>query len=206
MSTIALDRLPPEVRSHPPMVTVLDDKRGTAGMWLFVLTESFLFVALFFTYFYLAEGGFTWPSEPLPNLYLAVPIMALFLIGSGVLVWGQRELRRGSAKLARLALGITALLSLGYMVMEAFEFRSDLTSFTPQTNAYGSIFYTILGFHVAHTFLGIFMLAYAMILPELDPTSRPPHRPYYNVALYWHFIVVMWFFTLMFLYVTPYMR
>jgi cytochrome c oxidase subunit 3 len=206
VSTIAINRVPPEARSHPPLVTTMDNRRGTGGMWLFILTEAFLFLGFFFAYFYLAEGSYTWPNEPLPSLYLAVPMLVLVLIGSGILVWGEKQLAAGKSSIARLALGAAILTGLGFLVMEGFEFRNDLQVFTPQTGVYGSIFYTILGFHVAHLCLGILMLAYALILPKLEPVDRPPHRPYHNVALYWHFVVFIWFVTVMFLYVTPYMR
>lgn len=206
MSTIAIDRLPPDVRSHPPMVTTMDASRGSGGMWLFVATETSLFVMFFFAYFYLAEGGFTWPRQPLPPLIFSVPMLALLLISSGVLYMGERQLRSGNYRAARLAMVATGVIGLGWLALQSFEYKNDLLRFTPQTDVYGSLFYTITGFHIAHLILGILMLVYVLILPRLEPVGKPPHRPYHNASIYWHFVVFIWFWTVMFLYVTPYMR
>jgi heme/copper-type cytochrome/quinol oxidase subunit 3 len=74
------------------------------------------------------------------------------------------------------------------------------------TNVYGSIFYTITTFHVAHLILGLSMLVFALILPRLEPVDRPPHRPFHNAALYWHFVDFVWLWIMIFLYFAPNLR
>src|SRR5579884_4179629 len=193
MSTIALDRLPPDVASHPPLVTTLDDRRGTAGMWLFILTEAALFILLFFSYFYLAQGGWRWPLEEAPKLRLALPMLVVLWISSGVLHWGEKQVKAQRYSRARAALVGTIVLGLVFLIMQAFEYMDHLKSLTPRTDVYGSVFYTITSFHAAHLILGLLMLIYALFLPAYEPVDRPPHRPYHNVALYWHFVDFIWF-------------
>ena len=177
MSTIALDRLPPDVASHPPLVTTLDDRRGTAGMWLFILTEAALFILLFFSYFYLAQGGWRWPLEEAPKLRLALPMLVVLWISSGVLHWGEKQVRAQRYSRARAGLAGTIVLGLVFLAMQAFEYMDHLKSLTPRTDVYGSIFYTITSFHAAHLILGLLMLIYALFLPAYEPVDRPPHRP-----------------------------
>lgn len=203
MSTIALDRLPPDVASHPPLVTTLDDRRGTAGMWLFILTEAALFILLFFSYFYLAQGGWRWPLEEAPKLRLALPMLVVLWISSGVLHWGEKQVRAQRYSRARAGLAGTIGLGLVFLAMQAFEYMDHLKSLTPRTDVYGSIFYTITSFHAAHLILGLLMLIYALFLPAYEPVDRPPHRPYHNVALYWHFVDFVWFWIIIFLYIGP---
>ena len=203
MSTIALDRLPPDVASHPPLVTTLDDRRGTAGMWLFILTEAALFILLFFSYFYLAQGGWRWPLEEAPKLRLALPMLVVLWISSGVLHWGEKQVKAQRYSRARAALVGTIVSGLVFLIMQAFEYMDHLKSLTPRTDVYGSVFYTITSFHAAHLILGLLMLIYALFLPAYEPVDRPPHRPYHNVALYWHFVDFIWFWIIVFLYIGP---
>jgi heme/copper-type cytochrome/quinol oxidase subunit 3 len=203
MSTIALDRLPPDMASHPPLVTTLDDRRGTAGMWLFILTEAALFILLFFSYFYLAQGGWRWPLEEAPKLRLALPMLVVLLMSSGVLHWGEKQVKAQRYNRARAGLAGTIGLGLVFLAMQALEYTVHLKSLTPHTDVYGSIFYTITSFHAVHLILGLLMLIYALFLPAYEPVDRPPHRPYHNVALYWHFVDFVWFWIIIFLYIAP---
>ncbi len=206
MSTIAIDRLPPETRDHPPLTTILDDRRGTGAMWLFILTEAALFVMLFFSYFYLARGGWTWPMEKPPKLRLAIPMLIVLLASSGVLHWGEKQIRKRNYGLGRAAAIVTILMGLVFLGMQAFEYMDHLKTLQPTTSVYGSIFYTITSFHALHLIMGLLMLAYILILPRLEPVDRPPHRPYHNAAMYWHFVDFVWLWVVIFLYLAPNLR
>ena len=51
--------------------------------------------------------------------------------------------------------------------------------------------------------LGLLFLLYALFLPRLEPTDRPPHRPYYNAALYWYFVTLVYLAVFLILYIVP---
>ncbi|MBW3671692.1 MAG: cytochrome c oxidase subunit 3 [Acidobacteria bacterium] len=101
---------------------------------------------------------------------------------------------------------ITLILGIVFIALQVLEYRNHLQHLKPTSNAYGSIFYTITSFHAAHLILGMIMLGYVLILPRLEPAQRPPHRPYHNAALYWHFVDVVWILIVALLYVTPNLR
>jgi heme/copper-type cytochrome/quinol oxidase subunit 3 len=44
------------------------------------------------------------------------------------------------------------------------------------------------------------------VLPQLEPTERPPHRPLHNAALYWHFVDLVWVVIVGVLYGIPNLR
>lgn len=203
MSTISIDRLPPETRDHMPLVTVFDNRRGTAGMWLFIVTEAALFTMLFFAYFYLAQGGWRWPHEVPPKLMLALVMLVVLLASSAVLHWGEQQVKAAQYARGRTALALTILMGLGFLTLQSFEYANHLKTLLPTTNVYGSIFYTITTFHAAHLIIGLLMLAYVLILPRLEPVDRPPFRPYHNAAMYWHFVDFVWLLIVLFLYIAP---
>jgi len=179
-----------------------DDRRGTGGMLLFITTEAFLFVTLFFAYFYLAHAAPHWPPKP-PKLTLALIMLGVLLTSSAVLYVGERRVRAGAQGSARLAVGGTIALGLGFLVLQGFEYRKRLKELRPTTDAYGSIFYTLTSIHGLHVTLGLLMLGWVLLLPRLEPMHRPPHRPLHNAALYWHFVDVVWVLIVAVLYLLP---
>ena len=176
--------------------------RGTWSMGLFIGTEATLFVCLFFSYYYLGHLAEVWPPEP-PEWPLAVVMLGILASSSLVLGWGEACVRSGQNMAARLAIAGTILLGVSFLGVQTLEYRRHLLKLQPTTNAYGSLFYTITGFHAAHVVLGLLMLLFVLGLPELGESSRPPHRPLHNAALYWHFVDVVWIVIVLLLYVLP---
>lgn len=175
-------------------------------MMLFIANEAFLFIMLLFAYFYLAHGGWRWQAEEPPKLGLAIAMLIVLWISSAVLHWGERQVRARNYSRGRAALAATILIGLGFLALQVFEYRNHLRTLTPRTDAYGSIFYTITSFHAAHLIIGLLILGYVLILPQWEPVDRPPHRPFHNAALYWHFVDFVWIWIVAFLYVAPNIR
>jgi heme/copper-type cytochrome/quinol oxidase subunit 3 len=195
------DSMAPERISALPW----DDRRGTNGMLLFIATEAALFVVLFFAWFYLKQGRPQWITT-LPKVRPALEMLGLFVASSIALLWGERRLSKGNERAARAAIVVTIVLGLGFLGLQAAEYREFLHEITPTTNAFGSMFYTVTGIHGAHVVLGLLMLAYVAVLPRLEPALRPPHRPMRNVSLYWHFIHVVWIVIVLIVYVLPHVQ
>ena len=185
---------------------VIDDRRGTWAMTMFIATEATLFVMLFFTYYYLGHvSRGPWPPEP-PKLTFALIMLAVLLASSVVLYAGERAEQAGHTGRARGAVGLTILLGLAFITLQVFEYRDHLKTLKPTTDAYGSIFYTITSFHGAHLVLGLLMLAYVLLLPQIGSGVKPPHRPLHNASLYWHFVDVVWLLIVALLYIVPNIR
>jgi heme/copper-type cytochrome/quinol oxidase subunit 3 len=185
---------------------VIDDRRGTWAMVMFILTEATLFVFLFFTYYYVA---YNWrgpyPPEP-PKLTLALVMLGVLMASSLVLHAGERAEKSGRKGPARLLVAATVLMGIAFLVLQGIEYHNHLKELKPTTDAYGSIFYTITSVHGAHVVLGLLMLVYVLLLPEIGPGHKPPHRSLHNAALYWHFVDFVWLIIVSLLYVVPNIR
>lgn len=192
----------PAVSEHRP-VLAFDDQRGSWGTLLFILTEAMLFVMLFFAYYYLGAAAAQWPSEEPPKLHYALPMLAILLVSSGVIYWGEERAKQHAHAAARAAVVVTLALGGVFIVLSYFDYAEHLRSLPWRVNAYSSIFYTIVSFHLAHLVLGMCVLIYALLLP-LEPNGKPPHRPLHNAGLYWHFVDLVWVFVVGLLYVRPY--
>lgn len=189
-----------EVRA--PLVTQVDTQRGSWGMTLFIATEASLFALLFFSYFYLGP----YPNEESPKLELPLVMLGVLLTSSVVVHWAEGRVKRGSTGLARAGLAVAILLGLAFLGLQAVEYADHLRTLSPQSNAYGSLFYTMTGIHGAHVALGIGMLGYVLFLPRIDANGKPPHRALVNAARYWHFVDVIWVLLVAIVYVVPHLR
>jgi cytochrome c oxidase subunit 3/cytochrome c oxidase subunit I+III len=199
---MAIGAAPPEA-TDPPRLDALppDTHRGTAGMALAIVTEALLFVSLFFAYFYVGHQHRRWPVHP-PKLELALLLLAVLLASSLTLELAVRRLAAGGLGGARALLAATIGLGALFLVLQSFEYRDRLREVQPTSNAYGSLFYAITGFHALHVVAGLAMLVFVSCLPTLEP-ERSPHRPLNNAALYWHFVDAVWIVVVGLLYLLP---
>ena len=182
-----------DTRSVP--VTVIDHRRGSQAMVMFIITEAVLFLVFFFAYYYLGHDAPKWPTE-LPKLPLALTMLVLLLASSVVLYMGEEAGKKGEFARAKAWTAGTVLMGAVFLSLQTLEYREHLKTLRPTDNAYGSIFYTITSFHAAHLVLGLLMLIYVLILPspQLGKAEKPPHHSLHNAALYWHFVDVVWVF------------
>ena len=183
----------------------LETERGPFAMMLTILTEAFLFIVLFASYFMLANNKDRWRIDEPPKLNFALPMLVILLISSLVIHWGGKQLKQGRYESARVAMAITIVIGLCFMVLQGFEYHDHWKHLTPFTDSYGSIFYTITSFHAAHVTVGLLMLGYILFLPRYAATDEAPYRPYHVGAMYWHFVDVVWIFVVAILYVAPHL-
>lgn len=175
-------------------------------MYTVIATEFSLFVCLFASYYYLGSNKDRWPIDEPPKMHLALMMLAVLLTSSVVLHWGEAQLKREKHRMARVAISVTTLIGLVFMALQSYEYRDHWKTLTPFSDSYGSIFYTITSFHALHVVVGILLLGYVAVLPKYGPTVAPPYRPYRTVALYWHFVDLVWIFIVVLLYLVPNMQ
>ena len=198
---------PADILSSPPVAGLkVDEDLGKYGVWLVITTESFLFVSLFFSYFYLANRTNRWQVELPPPLTSVLILLGILLLSSIVLhFFGEKPVKKGKYGGARAGVVATIVLGLIFLGLEGYAFSQSWANITPATDSYGSIFYIIQFFHAAHVIGGLLMLSYVVFLP-LGPTVRTPHRPLHSAALYWHFVDVVWVFVVFFLFILPHLH
>jgi heme/copper-type cytochrome/quinol oxidase subunit 3 len=176
---------------------------GFWGMMLLIATEASLFAYLLFSYFYLgsmAQGP--WPPEGPPSLKLVLPNTILLLISSGTMYWAESGIKKGEVTRLRSGLLITLLLGVVFLFIQGIEYSNKHITIT--TNAYGSLFFTITGFHGAHVAAGLIMIAVITVRAFLGHFGSRRHDAVTNVSWYWHFVDVVWLSVFTSLYLIPY--
>lgn len=177
----------------------------TTGWWAMlgvIATEGSLFAYLVFSYAYAAAQQGDWPPDgPLP-LRLSLPNTAILLASSFVLVTGLYYLRRGKTDTAHVIAALAIVMGAIFVGVQLLEWRS--VPFALGSSLYGSLFFTITGFHLAHVVVGLVLLlvAGAWSLFRVS-TGEDAFIRLSIAALYWHFVDAVWLVIFFTLYLSP---
>jgi cytochrome c oxidase subunit III len=174
---------------------------GRWAMRLLIVTEASFFAYLLFSYFYLGSMASTWPPGGPPSLRIAGPDTIILLGSSATLWWGEGAIKRGAQRQLRAALLITFVLGAVFLALQAVEWSQK--PFTPRTSAYGSLYFTVTGFHGAHVAAGLLMNLVVQFWAWRGCFSAKRHDLVSNAALYWHFVDAVWIAVFTSLYLIP---
>jgi heme/copper-type cytochrome/quinol oxidase subunit 3 len=198
-----MSRAMPSIAPALPRLLAGPRSTGWWGVVLLIANEAALFGALLTAYFYLRFSAPAWPLGGIDPPSLALPaVNTVLLISSSVAVaWAEHGVTHGHTWRLRLGLAAGFLLGAAFLAIQLFEYSRE--TFTPQTNAYGSLFYTITGLHGLHVLAGLVMLAVIQLRAWLGHFDRQRYLGVQAVALYWHFVDVVWLFVFSIVYVSP---
>jgi heme/copper-type cytochrome/quinol oxidase subunit 3 len=169
-----------------------------------ICTEAALFAYLLFSYYYIAvQHGREWLPSKLPEFKFAGPDTAVLILSS-VLVWrGERLIKRGGGRRAALWTGGGALLGVIFLAVQAVEWHGK--DFSPSTSSYGSLYFTVTGFHMLHVVVGVGVLLTLTVWTALGYFDRSRNSALSAGALYWHFVDAVWILIFSTFYITPYL-
>jgi cytochrome c oxidase subunit 3 len=178
--------------------TIPDHAFGSRSpMWwatlLIIAIEATVFVATIAAYFYLQGNERAWPppDTQLPGLFwpsVNTVILLVSLIPNQLVKNGAEAL--DSAKVKRWIL-VADLFAVVFVSIRVLEFRHLNVSW--DANAYGSVTWTLLGFHTFHIGTDLFDTIVLTILVFTKHGDEP--RRLVDVAensFYWYFVVLSW--------------
>jgi heme/copper-type cytochrome/quinol oxidase subunit 3 len=182
---------------------------GWWGMIWLIATEATLFAALIASYFYLRfRSGPEWPPDGIEDPTLGLPlIMSAILLSTTIPVHlAETGIKKGDQGRLKWGLGIGFVLGVIFLAMTlAIEWPEKLHEFGPTTNAYGSLYFTITGFHAAHVLGGLAFSLWTQVRAWRGAFSPERHLTVQNFALYWHFVDVVWIFVFLTIYLSPHL-
>lgn len=175
---------------------------GWWGMSGLIVTEALLFAYLLISYFYFEAVAPGWLPADAPELRVTLPNTFVLLASSATMHWAERSHRAGSDGKARTGLALTFLLGAAFLVGQGWEYAH--LGFGPGRDSYASTFFTVTGFHGAHVFLGLVMLALVQIWHWTDRVRGSTGADLFrNAAMYWHFVDIVWIAVFSSLYLSP---
>jgi cytochrome c oxidase subunit 3 len=178
---------------------------GLWGAWTLILTEGSLFAYLLVTYAYLAlTSGQGWPPEGPPKLIVPAVNTLILLASSGCVVAAERWLRRGRRGLSLTALVLAVSLGAVFIAVQMHEWAAK--GYGPAAHLYGSLYFTITGFHMAHVAVGALMLASVAAWTGMGRVTAKGPAPLVIAGLYWHFVDAVWLVIFSVLYLLPHLH
>jgi cytochrome c oxidase subunit 3 len=213
---------------HNPLASMPHDTHGgisnpVLGMLLFITSEVMFFGGLFAAYFNIRANAAQWPpinpetSEPfhlqvLPIVtvdgvtsFSFVLIATILLITSSFTcqyaIWRIRVDDR--TRFIR-AMAVTIALGIIFLLMQVTDYAIlGSEGLTLSSGTYGTTYYTLTGFHGAHVFGGVIMLAVVLYRGMLGQFSSKHYDAVEGASLYWHFVDVVWILLFALLYLLP---
>jgi cytochrome c oxidase subunit III len=180
------------------------------GMLLFIASEVMFFAGLFAAYFNIRANTTPWPPiNPATNhafelhIFPIVGPATLILIASSFTCqFGVWAIRRGDRTGLVRNIGITLVLGVIFLLMQGYDYVVLAgEGLTLGSGTYGTTFYTLTGFHGAHVFGGVIMLAVVLYRGMAGQFSARHHDAVEATSLYWHFVDVVWILLFLTLYI-----
>ena len=188
-----------------------DTRRGgmdTAllGMMLFIASEVMFFAALFAAYF---NAKATLPVFPPEGMGFLEPVpLPLFVTGilvasSLTMQWATGRIRAGDRTGMNRGIAITLVLGVIFLILLVYDYWELIShyDFAIDSGVYGTLFYTLTGFHGAHVLGGVIGLAVILSRGMQGQFSRRHHVAVEAVHYYWHFVDVVWIVLFVTIYV-----
>jgi cytochrome c oxidase subunit 3 len=160
------------------------------GVVVWLASELMFFAGLFGAYFTLRGINDPWPPSGVHLETVTTSLATVVLVSSsGAMHLAVVAAKRGDRRASARWLGVTALMGAIFLCNLAFEYAE--ADFEIDSNAYGSIFYLMTGFHGLHVVGGlVFMGAVAVAIA--GRSRAPAHETVEVCGYYWHFVDVVW--------------
>lgn len=172
---------------------------GGSGM---MAIEGTMFVLLMVAYAYLKGRNPEWP----PGFF--APVLFWGTLNTGIMFASvvpayltKTAAERMDLRRTRLWLCVSLLFSAAFLTVRIFEFGA--LNVWWDSNAYGSIVWTLLGFHTLQLVTDFFdSVAFAVLL-FTGPLKKSHFVDVSENSLYWYFVVLFWIPVYGFIYLAP---
>ncbi|SRR5579883_368812 len=178
------------------------DATDIFGFWIYIMSDCILFAIIFATFAVLHTDLYGGPAlKELTDMpYVLVETMVLlsssFTYGMSILALYKNEIKKVITWLI-----ITFLLGATFVGMEINEFvHLCLEGHSWQSSAALSAFFTLVGTHGFHVFMGLFWmltLVIQLLVFGINPMMR---RRLTYLGLFWAFLDIVWIFVFTIVY------
>jgi cytochrome c oxidase subunit 3 len=190
-----------------------DSETGKLGMWIFLLTELFLFGGLFLVYaVFRAKYSADFHTAAIElNTFIGTLNTIFLLVSSMTVAMSITAIQKNQKNLAMFLIAITIILATLFMINKYFEwshkfdFRlypgSEVLRNLPQGELlFFGLYYMMTGLHALHVLIGMILLTINLFKIRNGDVSQTHYLHLENSGLYWHLVDLIWIFLFPLLY------
>lgn len=170
--------------------------KTTIGFWLYLMTDCILFASLFATFAVLRHATAGGPSGdqifemPLVMAETIILLTSSFTCGLALVALKARKITQ-----MVIALASTYVLGAAFLTIEISEFAKLIGEGNgPAHSAFLSAFFTLVGTHGLHIFMGLLWLLVLVAMLMRRGVTPKWVRQMTLFALFWHFLDLVWIF------------
>lgn len=167
---------------------------NTAQIALFTVlgSEIIFFGTLLAAYFYMRVSLTAWQMNGASFTRLALPAgnTLLLLVSAVAVSLALRAVRKNDPAGLRRWLAVGLALGLVFVAGQVLEFTSSGMKVNDQ--AFGGVFFTLIGFHAVHVLAGVIMLAIVFWRASLGDFSSRRYTAVQVSAWFWYFVTGVW--------------
>ncbi len=158
------------------------------GLWLFLVSDSFVFGGLLITRFFLLGS-----ERPELSQALGLVVTVILLLSSFFMNRAETAIAHGDMKTFNR--GILTTIALGTIfLLGVVGVEWQIAPFGPDEGTVGGVFYMMTGMHALHVLSGVIFLLIVYRNAQKGLYSAEKHFAVEAAAVYWHFVDVVWIF------------
>lgn len=170
------------------------------GVLLFVAAEAMVLGAMVAIYFAVKSGAPRWPPRGVRlGIYLPLTVAITALMSAASARWALFAVRRNDQRNAVIALALTTLFAIA--MVNAEWYALGRRGLGVGRHAYGSLYATLIGFHIFHVLLSIPVLLVVAGRTLAGHFRMDDHEPVRAASILWQFGNVVWMIVAVVLYV-----
>ena len=185
-----------EARNGREVVALVPRRRTPSvaswGMAMFVASEATLLTVMIGAYFYLRFYTRVWPppADPKPAATIPLILVGVLVTTSVPMQLAAFAARAGRLLATRFCLVWALVIQIGYLAYEWPDFLRQVHHDPISTDAYSSIYFTLLGADHAHVFIGVLLVVW-LLWKLLRGLTMYRLNAVQAVAFYWHVVNVL---------------
>jgi cytochrome c oxidase subunit III len=168
-----------------------------------VTVLSSMHATLMFASLYYRQRATSWPPEGVVLPDLTVPGLAVVIavLGIAPAAWAHTQVR--AEGVGRLQVGTLLTAAAGLVVVALAAGDLAAADFRWDTNAFGSVYWVMTGFHLLVTVVGIAIFLLAPLQVWMAPLSSRNRSIVVVAAIFWYYVAGGWVATYLTLHLIP---
>jgi cytochrome c oxidase subunit 3 len=157
------------------------------GLWLFLLSEAFMFGGLLVSRFFLWGG-----TRPDLDQSLGLVVTVILLVSSFFMNRAETAIAHSDQKAFLRNLLVTAGLGALFLLgVVGVEWRGELH---PTDGVFGAVFFAMTGLHALHVLSGVIFILIIWNLGRKGHFTAERHWGVEASAVWWHYVDLIWVF------------